>query len=557
MLLQRKTPSSIWIIALLTGLVGLVNLVSAATPGLFSRTEWFREIFPLTVTTGGNLFAALSGFFLLTLASNLLRRKSLAWLLAVILLCISVVSHLIKGLDYPESLLSGILLFQLIWKRNEFTAQSDRFSVAQGVRVLIGAMLFTLAYGTVGFFLLNRQYSVSFNLGEAILQTLAMFFTLDRGGLEPTTPFGRFFANSIYFVGGVTLLYALFMLWRPVLLRGEPATSEERSLAQKLVTQYGCSSLAHFCLLSDKSYYFTPTQQSMIAYVPKGRGAVVLGDPVGKAEERKEVIIGFKKLCRRNDWYPAFYQTAPNNLDLYKSLGFKAVKIGEEAIVDLHAFTLQGKAGRKLRNALNRITKMGHRVEFYTPPIADELLAELRNVSNEWLQMRQGAEKRFSLGWFDENYLRECEMVAVRTPEGEVSAFANIVPEYQLNEITIALMRRRREIEHGTMEFLFISLFQHFKERGYDSFNLGLSPLAGVGQAPDSPRIERALRYLYEHLNRFYNFRGLHEFKEKFQPRWEARYFIYPGAVALLEVVVALIRADSGDRLGDYFKPGA
>lgn len=118
-------------------------------------------------------------------------------------------------------------------------------------------------------------------------------------------------------------------------------------------------------------------------------------------------------------------------------------------------------------------------------------------------------------------------------------------------------MRRRAEIERATMDFLFISMFLHFKERGYESFNLGLSALAGVGETKNSPRLEKALKYLYEHLNRFYKFKGLHEFKEKFNPRWESRYLIYPSLVALPDVVVALVRADSGDRLWDYIKPGA
>jgi phosphatidylglycerol lysyltransferase len=152
--------------------------------------------------------------------------------------------------------------------------------------------------------------------------------------------------------------------------------------------------------------------------------------------------------------------------------------------------------------------------------------------------------------------LRDCEIVVVQTAEGQISAFANVIPEYQLNEITIDLMRRRTEVEQGTMDFLFTSMFQHFKERGYDTFNLGLVALSGVGEKPKSPHLERALHYLYNHLNQFYNFQGLHAFKEKFKPRWEPRYFIYPSRTALPEVIVALIRADSGDRLLDYFKPG-
>ena len=81
--------------------------------------------------------------------------------------------------------------------------------------------------------------------------------------------------------------------------------------------------------------------------------------------------------------------------------------------------------------------------------------------------------------------------------------------------------------------------------------------MAGVGENPESRNLEKGLHYLYEHLNRFYNFQGLHAYKEKFRPRWESRYLVYPSLGALPDVVVALIRADSGDRLLDYLKPGA
>jgi phosphatidylglycerol lysyltransferase len=107
------------------------------------------------------------------------------------------------------------------------------------------------------------------------------------------------------------------------------------------------------------------------------------------------------------------------------------------------------------------------------------------------------------------------------------------------------------------MDFLFISMLQHFQERGYDTFNFGLSALSGVGDSKESYKLERVLHYLYEHLNRFYNFQGLHAYKEKFRPRWEPRYLVYPSLTALPDVVVALVRADSGDRLLDYFRPGA
>jgi hypothetical protein len=125
------------------------------------------------------------------------------------------------------------------------------------------------------------------------------------------------------------------------------------------------------------------------------------------------------------------------------------------------------------------------------------------------------------------------------------------------NEITIDLMRHRKAMVNGTMDVLFCTLFQHFKDRGFDGFNLGLSALSGVGDSPASTRLEKGVHYLYQHLNQFYNFKGLHAYKAKFKPHWEPRFFVFPTYAALPGLVVALVRADSGDRLLDYFKPGS
>jgi len=361
MLLSRKTQLGVWTAAFLTGLVGLVHLVSAVTPSLQGRIAFLRAIFPFEVRAGGHIFAALTGFILLTLATNLLRRKRIAWSLTIGLLVISILSHLLKGLDYEESLLCGVLLVQLVLMRDTFTAKSDPPSLAQGVRVLIGALLFTLAYGTVGFYLLDKHYSINFSWSAALAQTLAMFFTADNAGLDPTTRFGRFFANSIYIIGAFTFSYALLMLLRPVLSRNS-ASAGDRKRAKAIVEQYGNSSLARFTLFDDKAYYFSLSGDSFIAYVAKGRGAIALGDPIGPQQKRLLAIAGFQQFCTQNDWYPAFYQTLPDDLAIYRELGFQALQIGEEAIVELKAFSTQGKAGKNLRTAVNRLTKAGYKV---------------------------------------------------------------------------------------------------------------------------------------------------------------------------------------------------
>jgi phosphatidylglycerol lysyltransferase len=106
------------------------------------------------------------------------------------------------------------------------------------------------------------------------------------------------------------------------------------------------------------------------------------------------------------------------------------------------------------------------------------------------------------------------------------------------------------------MEFMFVSMFQWAKKQGYATFSLGLSALSGTGEHSDDPAVERAIHYLFEHLNRFYNFKGLHEFKEKFHPSWQPRYLIYPGTGSLPAVAAAIVRANTGDDFFSvYFQP--
>jgi len=189
------------------------------------------------------------------------------------------------------------------------------------------------------------------------------------------------------------------------------------------------------------------------------------------------------------------------------------------------------------------------------PPYSPRMLRELQTISDDWLSSRGASELGFSLGWFDEAYLNTCPLLLVRDREGFIEAFTNIVTEYQANEITADMMRYRSHTEKGIMDFLFVSLFQWAKERGFSSFNLGLSAFSGIGENPKDPALERAMRYIYENVNRFYNFKGLHAFKEKFHPVWSPRYLIYSGAANLPAVRTALLRANlGGSLLGSFIR---
>jgi len=207
----------------------------------------------------------------------------------------------------------------------------------------------------------------------------------------------------------------------------------------------------------------------------------------------------------------------------------------------------RGGANKTLRANSHRFTRLGYQAIVHEPPLSPTLLAELRVISDEWLTMMHGSEHRFSVGWFDDAYISNSQVMAIHAPDGTIVAFANIVPEYQRNEISIDLMRRQHEVESGTMEFLFVAFFQWAKAHGYATFNLGLSALSGVGQQTADPVIERALYYIYKHINQFYNFKGLHEFKEKFHPTWSPRDLVYPNVGSLPVILTALARLGTGN----------
>ncbi len=536
------------LVALLTAAMGVINVLSAVTPSLRSRLQLLEQYSPFSISTGGHLTSALAGFALLLLSVSLWRRKQLGWILTFAILLISIPTHLLKGLDYEEATLAALLAGALFYLRPYFHARSDPPSIRQGLQTLLAAFAFTVFYGVLGFYLLDSHFKISFGLWTAIRQTIVMFTEFYDPGLQslPVTRFGRFFADSIYIVGGVTISYALLMLLRPVLNR-QPATEDERSHAWEIARAHGRTSLVRYALLDDKKFFFS-SGSSFISYVVENRVALTLGGPIGPVEDISSAVKEFRSLCATNDWLPAFYLVSPD-VDMYKPDGFDMLTLGQEAIVDLSTFTLDGSENKTLRNSYNKMVRFGYHYDVVQPPYSARMLRELDTISNEWLSSRGASEMRFSLGWFDEAYLNTCPILIVRDREGFIEAFANVVTEFQAKEVAVDLMRHRGQVESGLMDFLFVSLFQWAKENGYATFNLGLSALSGVGEHSDDPTIERALNYIYRNVSRLYNFRGLHTFKEKFHPIWSPRYLVYPNSASLPAISISILNANLGGSL--------
>ena len=153
-------------------------------------------------------------------------------------------------------------------------------------------------------------------------------------------------------------------------------------------------------------------------------------------------------------------------------------------------------------------------------------------------------EKGFSLGYFDIDYLAKAPIAIVRS-EDEIVAFANIMPTYTQDFITIDLMRHSKNAPKGVMDFLFIKLFEHFQAAGIAKFDLGMTPLANVGTARSAFVSERIANLIYQFGDSLYNFEGLRNYKKKYVTSWESRYTAYSHSSNIAFVMLALLLQDN------------
>ncbi len=536
------------VVATIIAAMGIANLLWLVFPGqpILERIGRFLPMFEETIQAPEAFF---SGIGMLYLAWGLQRGKRYAWLVSLSILAALTLLYTWETPYWSKLIPSAVLSAGLIWSGSKFCARTEPAAARLGMTLWAAGLLVSLVFG----FLAAGDLPFYARLLAAINGALEGFVVSLPVTAAETA--GWIDLPVLHFALGVLSWAVLFwMLDRPV-AAPSPAGAAERQRARAIVQQYGRNSMAHLTLLDDKSYYFSPGG-SVIAFTVRGRTAVTLGDPIGPREDALAAIQGMIEWAAHNDWQVVFSLTSGDYLDHYRRLGAGSLCLGHEGIIDLSTFSMKGNAAKTFRKRYNRLANLGYRMDVYEPPIAQELVAELHQVSDEWLSMAQAAEKGFFIARFTEAYVRNERLAVVRSPEGQVIAFANLVPEYQLNELSIDLMRRRRDIEPGIMDFLFVSLFLWAHEQGYHTFNMGLSPLFGVGSRANAPLLERFIYHIYEHGN-FYDFKGLNGFKIKFRPAWAPQYLVYPSFFSLPSVGLALasVNAGEGETMLDYFKP--
>jgi lysylphosphatidylglycerol synthetase-like protein (DUF2156 family) len=485
-------------------MVGAVNLASALTPPLRDRLDGVRAVLPLGVAHAAAQLVALAGVSLLLLGRGVRRGQRRAWRITVALLVASAVGHLAKGLDVEEAALALGLAAYLLVHRRSFPAGSEPVPVRT-------ALLTLAAGGVVAWAIPHRPGSVLI----PILNTADLGLALAAG----------------------------WLLFRPVADRLPPGGGMER--ARAIVRAHGGDTLAYFALREDKGHFFWGN--SLVAYAVDHGVCLVSPDPIGPPAERAAVWAAFRAFADASGWTVAILGASEGWLPVYRAGGLRDVYIGDEGVVDVADFTLEGSQAKPLRQAANRVRRAGYHVEFFDPSrLPRPLVKELEDLMTE---SRQGdSERGFSMTLgrafdpADDGLL----LAVAFGPDGKAAAMCQYVPATAIGGYSLDVMRRRRELEpNGVTDFVVIETILYLQREGFSGLALNFATMRAVlaGEAGEQA-VVRIQHWLLRRMSEDMQIESLWRFNAKYHPHWRPRYAVYESVELLPAAAFAAARAE-------------
>jgi len=519
--LSAFTPQ---IFGVLVFFAGILLLFSEALPPQMESMRFIGRIIPLSLIESSSLLSSIIGVILLVLANGLWKRVDGAYLLSVIILFLGSIFSILKGFNYTESIILFFIFLLLLPQRKHFYRKSSLLNQSFSRDNIIVIAVVVLSFIWLGMFTHEHvEYS-----GEMLWQ------------------FGANMQVSRFLRSVVGVLFVLSVIGTMKLLggsnKGLKLPDDATLKVAEGIIRSSKDTNGHLAMLRDKYLFFDEKNENFLMYGVEGKSWVCLGDPIGNGKNVKELIWDFHELANLHQGCAVFYEVSEKYIPYYLDIGLTFIKIGEEGKVPLSSFTLEGSASKDFRYSVKRMEKEGFYFEVMPPEDIVSHAAELKSISDAWLETKSTKEKKFSLGYFDIGYLANFPLAIVRK-EGTIAAFSNVLIGADQEEITIDLMRYDPEISNASMEYLFVKLMLWGKDNGYKYFSLGMSPLSGLENRTLAPMWNKIGSAIFTHGEYFYNFKGLRVYKEKFDPVWEPRYIAMPKGLRQMFVLkdVALL----------------
>ncbi len=537
----RCTPA---LAAIAAALVGLTNVASALTPNIRWRGRLLLDVEPVEAMRLFHAFALPAGAALLLVCPYLLKRRRRAWQTAIVLMLALGLLDLLKGLDVEETVLTWATAAMLFISAAEFRVEHDAITLRSSVwRVpLLGAFGLGLA-----------AFAAWVSEGHPSLRSVVR----ETGDLLAWQPGPLRFEHhaighhafawvplGVHLVELGTLLAMAYVIFRPLATPASPPGPAARRAAAELVRAHGSDTLSFFKLRADKHYFFSSDRSAFVGYRVENGVLLLSGDPVGPHEALAELLSDLKGFAQTRGLKLAAIGASERLVPLWEGLGLRTMYLGDEAIIELGEFSLEGRPIRKVRQSVSRLRKAGfaaelHRVSELAPAVAAEVAEVLERG-------REGAPERgFSMAMdsLHSDLDEETLVVLARDKDHVVRGVLHFVPCFGRSAMSLSFMRRDPRTPNGLTEFMVVSAVELLRERGVDEMSLNFAAFARWIHSPERVA-ERVLGKLLAVGNRFFQIESLYRFNAKFFPRWQPRYLVYQGAFGLPRAGLAAMWAE-------------
>lgn len=545
------------ILCIMVVLLGLGNIIHSLPLKLTVNGSYY-SFFPPQVIALHKSLSAIIGFALVIISYRLFKKVRTAWIITICLIPLSLFLHIIgssRHITIFECIELLIILF-LIFNRKDYQRAADPINRKWGILLAFISISLVILNSTIGLFIIKPHTGYLKDFFDAVVDSFQLLFFMDVSYIEPKTMAAVIFGRTEIILNWVSIVAALFLILKPLVYQ-PIITKMDKDHVRALLKAYGRNPTSYLALEDNIKYFFGTTVEGAIAYRIAGTVAVCLGDPICRLEDTVLLLSQFISFCKQNDHDICFCEVTADILKYFSDIGFGITKYGEEAMFDLTKYNLSGGKTAQIRSAIHHSDRLGISVIEYAPTIQrdKQLEEQIGSVSEEWLKIKKSSELSFMLGSISLNNPMDRRYFVALDENKNVLGFIVFVPFAGGKGYMTDVTRRRKDAPVGVMEKIIITAFEKMREEQVEWGSMALAPLYNVESSDEQKTfINAILKYIYEHMNHLYGFKGLYQYKKKYAPTcWEPRYLAYYPNSFTPQIAYAIVKVQNPKGIKEYF----
>lgn len=441
-----------------------------------------------------------------------------------------------------------IVLGLLLYFRSEFKTITDPLTRKQSLIFFIRNTSLGLLLNSVIVFFDSGSFKSPPSLINSV-EIASKGLIGISGSLEFVSPAAQ---NRLeFFLGGIGLIItitALLNFLKPAKRSTQLTEKNENQIREILSTFQDADSLSYFALRDNKNVIWSKNNKAAIPYTVTNGVMITTGDPLGDRESWPSAMSEFIREAQNHAWIPAMYGCSEYAGEVWvRESNYDALEIGDEAIVMVDQFTLEGPEMKNVRQTLNRINRFEYKT---TTKKLSEIDPSIRSQLSTLAQMWRGtsSERGFSmaLGRFCDLRDPDC-VITWAESNGEILALLQFVP-WNRDGLSLDLMRRSQDAETGVNELMICATLEYARLHQIKKISLNFASFRSIfekGKKLGAGPITRLNHRILIFLSRFFQMESLYRFNAKFRPSWEPRFIVFPGISNLGRVGLAILSIES------------